>query len=101
MLVTTRPEADIVRRLNKFEPTVINDHRLNNEDIYEYLKGKLDESAIKYTENDLIKLKEKCEGSFLYATEIIKMLEEKTLSIQDVDKFPKGINEKYRSILIV
>lgn len=97
LLVTTRPEADIVRRLNKFEPTVINDHRLNNEDIYEYLKGKLDESAIKYTENDLIKLKEKCEGSFLYATEIIKMLEEKTLSIQDVDKFPKGINEKYRS----
>ena len=84
LFVTTRPEKEIVRKFKKFNPTIIDRHHMNSEDIYEYLKTRLEKNKIEHAIEDIGKLRDKCEGSFLYAVAIMDSIEKGEMS-----------NEKY------
>lgn len=97
LFVTTRPEKEIVRKFKKFNPTIIDRHHMNSEDIYEYLKTRLEKNKIEHAIEDIGKLRDKCEGSFLYAVAIMDSIEKGEMSMKNIDDFPQGMDEKYES----
>lgn len=102
LVVTTRPEQDIARRLEHLNPVVIiNDSDDNMNDVKGYLKCYLEPFMLrvdgKIQEEIINKILVKSEGNFLYAAEIVKAIESGTLDLRDVDNFPVGLVNIYIS----
>jgi len=95
LLVTARPEAEIVRKFKKFVPTVVESNEENSDDIKEHFRLSLKIVKIDFTEKQIEKLCTRCQGSFLYATEILKEIVAGRMCLKNIDKFPEGMMAKY------
>ncbi|WP_178554176.1 TIR domain-containing protein [Frisingicoccus sp.] len=102
LVITSRPEQDILRRLGHLNPVIIvNDSENNKNDIRGYLQCYLEpfmqDSNLKMQQEIIDKVLKKSEGSFLYAAEIVKAVELGTFNLKDVDNFPVGLTNIYLS----
>ena len=98
LVVTTRPEYDIIRNLQHLKPFVIqNDSEDNMRDIKGYLYENLKEYSAEVADFDQVvqTILQKSEGTFLYAVEIVKAIKNKTLSFNEIDSFPQGMISIY------
>lgn len=93
LIVTARRERDIEIKLQKYNPTVIEKCEQNVQDIAEYFKSEL--PSLNKEKCDL--LAEKCEGSFLYARELVNAINNNACEIDDIGGFPVGMNGIYYS----
>lgn len=86
-VVTSRPEAELLPYLRKFNPYELNTQKVqNNEDLLIYIN--------KYLTQDIElvnKLIANSEGNILYLKEIIASVNKKELSLDDIDSFPVGL----------
>ena len=100
LVVTSRPEQDIARKLKHLNPVVIvNDSEANLGDIKGFLQKNLREyiPAGASEEKIIHTILTKSEGNFLYASNIVSAIENGTLSIDQVDEFPDGLVNIYTS----
>ncbi len=100
LVITSRPEQDITRRLKHLNPVVIvNDSKENMEDVRGYLHLNLQPFLSDYSpkkQSGIIeKVLAKSEGNFLYAVEIVKAVEGGIFDLSDVDSFPVGLTNIY------
>lgn len=99
LVVTSRPEQDIARKLKHLNPVVIvNDSEANLEDVRGYLAKNLSQYITAGNENSIIEtILKKSQGNFLYAANIVNAIESGTLSIDNADEFPDGLVNIYTS----
>lgn len=100
LVVTSRPEQDIARKLKHLNPVVIvNDSEANLADIRGYLEKNLEPYIPEGADEDKIieTILTKSQGNFLYAAKIVGDIENETLSIDKVDEFPDGLVNVYTS----
>ncbi|MBU7006861.1 toll/interleukin-1 receptor domain-containing protein [Phosphitispora fastidiosa] len=97
IVVSSRPEPEMLRKLSKFKPYELDNMDLRNmDDIRGYFSAKLSNySSEGHKEAVVQKLVTKSEGIFLYAQEVIKEIEIKRLSLDNVDDFPTGLTGIY------
>lgn len=100
MVITSRPEQDITRRLKHLNPVVIvNDSTENMDDVRGYLQLNLNPFMSNYSHKvqcgTIEKVLAKSEGNFLYAVEIVKAVEGGIFDLSDVDSFPVGLTNIY------
>lgn len=100
IVITSRPEQDITRRLKHLNPVVIvNDSTENLEDIRGYLELNLHPFLYNYNPKKQLEIIDKIliksEGNFLYAVEIVKAVEDGVLILSNVDSFPVGLTNIY------
>lgn len=89
-VVTSRPETRIINALGEYMPYVLDVNKEKiNEDIKQFL-------SLRFNDEKLIELLvNKCEGSFLYAREIVNMLGNKPLTLENINMLPNGVTEMY------
>ncbi len=93
LIVTSRPDPDVMGQLQAYTPFVIdlNDDR-NQRDIQEFLTREI---GADIDPRDIEKISKKCNGFFIYADLIIKELKYKRLSMKNIDDFPQGLGGIY------
>lgn len=87
-VLTSRNEADIRRYLSSISMTYELSETENEDDLREYYQKEFPEAGASKIESLLAK----SEGSFLYASEIIKQIKDEHLSLEDINFFPVGIH---------
>ena len=98
LVITSRPEADILRRLGRLKPVEFSAlDQLNLQDIETYLRKNLDIAQISYEEWQISLLLDKSEGIFLYVTEVMNELRKGRLSLLNINEFPAGLKGVYLS----
>lgn len=99
LVVTSRPEQDIARKLRHLNPVIIvNDSEANLDDVRGYLAKNLGEYITSGNKDTVIDtILKKSQGNFLYAANIVSAIESGTLSIDKVDEFPDGLVNIYTS----
>ena len=99
LLVTSRREALLERKMSKFHPIDLSDSNFNdnNSDIMGYYSMCLGACipAGKKGRYILSKLVAKSQGIFLYAKTIVDEVRSGYLSIEDIDDFPDGLTGIY------
>lgn len=99
VLVTSRREALLERKLAKFRPIDFSDAKFNDNesDIRGYFAIQLEPFLPKGKNGERIleKLVKKSEGIFLYAKTIVEEILSGHLSVEDVDRFPDGLTGIY------
>lgn len=86
-ILTSRNEAVIRRTLLPIAHTYTLDGAQTEDDLREFYRKQFPEASDERIEVLLTK----SEGSFLYATEIVKQIEEQHMSLDDINFFPIGI----------
>lgn len=86
-VLTSRDEANIRRYLSLMAITYTLSDSETDEDLREYYRKEFPEA----TEEKISVLVTKAEGSFLYASEIVKQIKEDNLTLDDIRFFPVGI----------
>lgn len=98
LVITSRPEADIVRRLARLEPFELDANAVENlQDIGTFLRKSFEINKIPFNEEQIAQLIEKSEGIFLYITEVINEIKKGRLSLSELDRFPQGLEGVYLS----
>lgn len=87
LILTSRNEAVIRRTLLPIAHTYTLSEEKTEEDLREYYRMQFPEASTDKIEILLTK----SEGSFLYASEIVKQIREDNLSLEDINFFPIGI----------
>lgn len=97
LVVTSRPERDLERKLSALKPVFIaNDSAENMGDIRGFLRSSLGKRLQGAELDRTVRIiADKSQGSFLYATEIVKAVEAGSLLLRDVDRFPEGLVNVY------
>lgn len=99
IVITSRREALLERKLSKFNPINFSDSTINDNlgDIKGYLSVQLKNHLPKNKQGDNIlnELTAKSEGIFLYAKTIVDEIIEGNISIYDVNNFPEGLTGIY------
>lgn len=97
LLVTSRPENQILRKMAKYNPIVIEKNKECDDDILEFLTKELVDVNCLDKEQKIFELSKKCQGSFLYAKEVMRNIKDKHYDLSNVDSFPKGLAGIYES----
>ena len=95
IVITSRPEGNIRRLFSGYSQIECRARSNNNEaDIREYLTEHLESflSGSSNTEQLISGIMTNCEGNFLYATLFIDAVERKSIDINDVSGYPKGLD---------
>lgn len=98
LLITSRPDPEVLAPLQKFDPYIIESiSEKNINDIREFLIKKLSGLASDNSKISIFieKIIGKCEGNFLYAEKACENIERGNLSINDIDDFPQGLGGVY------
>lgn len=99
IVITSRREALLERKLSKLNPIDFSDSTINDNlgDIKGYLSVQLKNHLPKNKQGDNIlnELTAKSEGIFLYAKTIVDEIIEGNISIYDVNNFPEGLTGIY------
>jgi hypothetical protein len=97
LVITSRPEPDLLRRLSAFQPTVLDtSHTRNLDDIAAYLKTGLAAHVPAARLDHTVRiLQEKSEGTFLYASEVLRAIAAKEFDPADPESFPNGLTGIY------
>lgn len=86
-VMTSRDEADIRRYLNPIASSYTLSDTETDDDLREYYRKQFPAAG----EDKIDVLVTKAEGSFLYASEIVKQIKEENLTLDDIHFFPVGI----------
>lgn len=98
LLITSRPESEVLNRLNAFEPRVLDARRPENiEDLRLFLRQGLVRLGLQSGDSVLESILERSEGIFLYARLVLEELKEGHLSLDRIDAFPRGMSGFYSS----
>ena len=98
LIITSRPENNIINTLDHLNPYILDaNSKENNDDIKEYIEAEFQELGLDVDDNIINKLIEKTEGIFLYLKLVLDEIKEGTLSIDEVDNFPKGLSGIYNN----
>lgn len=100
IVITSRPESDIVPLFKKFNPFSIDAKSTDNiNDVRKYLIGSLEKLSLNITQKQhdrVIKnLDDKCRGNFLYASLFLDAVKQGDLDILDYDAYPSSIDSFY------
>ena len=96
ILILTRPEADIKPYLqDAFEIDL--DKENNKKDIKVFLETSFENKAYPNKDEIINTIVEKSQGTFLYAELVAKEILGGSLSIEDIDKLPKGLARYFSS----
>ena len=96
ILILTRPEADIKPYLeDAFEIDL--DQENNNKDIRAFLETSFEKESHPNKREIIEAIVEKSQGTFLYAELVTKEILAGSLSIEDIDKLPKGLARYFSS----
>jgi tetratricopeptide (TPR) repeat protein len=96
LVVTSRPENDVLARLNKFNPRYIDAGANENmADIQLFLQHRLSAYDTPVREKAIESIVNKCEGNFLYAVEICNDIHNRQVDIAEPDKFPAGMGNLF------
>ncbi len=95
LVVTTRPEMDVIGYLGTLHPFILNaSSRENLQDIRTFLRRELeDQKASDQVINEVV---EKSEGMFLYAYLVLDEIRSGRLSLQQTADFPEGLTGYYK-----
>ena len=95
LVVTTRPEMDVIGYLGTLHPFILNaSSRENLQDIRTFLRRELeDQKASDQVINEVV---EKSEGMFLYAYLVLDEIRSGRLSLQQTAEFPEGLTGYYK-----
>jgi hypothetical protein len=102
-VVTSRPNPEVVSKLQGFAPFELDteDHR-NLDDLEAYIEAGLakraDFSGLSDAEQTRIKaiLLDNSEGMILYLQQVLKGLDEGAINLQAIDQIPRGLGSLYR-----
>ncbi|MBQ8352659.1 MAG: toll/interleukin-1 receptor domain-containing protein [Clostridia bacterium] len=86
-VMTSRDEADIRRYLSLMATSYTLSDTETDDDLREYYRKQFPHAG----EDKIDVLVTKAEGSFLYASEIVKQIKEENLTLDDIHFFPVGI----------
>lgn len=96
LLVTSRPEAEILTRLQGLKPFLLDAAREeNHRDVRRYLRAGLAEQGTQLDDAALDRLLERGGDNFLYASVILDEIQQGNLSPDDPDAFPAGLGGCY------
>jgi tetratricopeptide (TPR) repeat protein len=96
LVVTSRPENDVLARLNKFNPRYIDAGAGENmADIQLYLQHRLSAYDTPVRDKAIESIINKCEGNFLYAVEICNDILNKGFDITHPEQFPAGMGNLF------
>ena len=92
VLITSRPEPELKRKLSRLEPLIFDSKDTENlNDIREYLLSHtagLNDDALKV-------ILDKSEGNMLYVKEVTEEIRKGRLSIDSIEEFPQGLSGVY------
>lgn len=92
IIITSRPEPELIRKLSKFTPIMLETKDNDNlTDIEILLKNQLNG----ITDEQIKIILAKSEGNMLYAREVVSEIKKHRLSLDNLDAFPIGLNEVY------
>lgn len=92
LIVTARPEPEIVGPLQAYTPFRIDDGWKNEDDICLFLSHEIGDMASPQVMRNIMK---KCGGLFIYAEWVVRELKLKRLSLDRLDEFPQGMGGIY------
>jgi len=96
LLVTSRPENEVLAQLSKFNPRTIDAGAEENmADIRLFLQDKLSRYEISLREKAIESIVQKSEGNFLYAVEICNDIHNKGIDINHPEHFPAGMGNLF------
>lgn len=97
-IITSRPESNLVNILSPYSPHVLlPDNSKNISDIKQYILYELQPFLLDKTDRLSIvaDIVDNCEGSFLYATLFVDEIKKDAKFLDDIGKYPKGLDEFY------
>ena len=98
LLITSRPESEVLNRLNAFEPWVLDARRPENlEDLRLFLGQGLVRLGLQAEDAVLENILERSEGIFLYARLVLEEFKGGHLSLDRIDALPRGMSGFYSS----
>ena len=97
LLVTSRAELDIVRKMSLFNPIIIEKNTENDKDVANYIAFALKDISVKHKDELLSILANKAQGSFLYAKEVVRCIKSGEMSLNDINNYPDGLTGIYLS----
>ncbi|MEN6462174.1 MAG: tetratricopeptide repeat protein [Syntrophomonas sp.] len=98
LIITSRPDPEVIRVLQGYIPYDLDDESISNEDdVRTYLKSELgpiskDDKNLEDAINIIV---ERSEGLFLYVCFIQKGIKEGQYSLDRLDELPRGMNQSY------
>ena len=96
LVITSRPESEVVEALAGYEPYVFRAFAAENTaDLARFLKQELARRNIVFREEDITAIVAKSEGVFLYLTMLLRELDEGRLALQEIERFPHGLGAFY------
>lgn len=100
LVITSRPESDIVPLFKKFNPYSIDAKSSDNiNDVCKYLIGNIEKLSLNITQDQYDKviesLNEKCHGNFLYASLFLDAVKQGDFNILDYYDYPSSIDSFY------
>ena len=101
IVVTSRPEPYLKRKLSKLKMIELDAHSQENiHDLKQYIKSKSKDKFCEDLEIDSIAevLIKKSEGNILYLKEVIESISNGEISLDDLDNLPKGMDGLYLSM---
>ncbi len=95
LVVTSRPEMDVIGYLGSLHPFILNaSSRENLQDIRTFLRRELDGQNA--SDDDINQIVAKSEGMFLYAYLVLEEIRARRLSLQQIAEFPEGLTGYYK-----
>ena len=99
LLITSRPESEVLNRLNEFEPWSLDArHQENLRDLQKFISQGLVRLGLSAEDTVLESILERSEGIFLYARLVLEELKGGHLSIDRMYAFPRGMSGFYSSL---
>ena len=100
LVITSRPESEIVSIFARFKPYTIETKGADNtSDVHRYLIGSFEKMQISLSKekyDEMIEvLDNKCHGNFLYASLLIEAISQGDLDIYDFEAYPSSIDSFY------
>lgn len=98
LVVTTRPEREVMRHLQSFTPIELkNDSEENVRDLSEYITTHIAAFAPggAVADETVAQLRDVSQGNWLYLYWIARELKTGRLSLRDLEKFPRGLGSVY------
>lgn len=95
IILTSRPEAEIMSYFPDTDHVTRIDEDENTNDCIYYLKERLDELGVQYTDEDICRVVEYGESNFLYLYYLINEIQSKSIKKLNAEQVPRGINEYY------
>lgn len=97
LVVTSRPNPNVVAHLSVFDPFRLRTNRRENlDDIHSYLRRELLVMELEPSDSVLDQIVDKSEGLFLYAQIVLDEIRSGKLSLKRLSDFPEGLTDYYR-----